>query len=139
MTPAALAATHAAAFAPERGWSAEEMAALLSDRGAVVAGEPDAFVLGRVTLDEAEILTVATRPALRRQGHAARALAAFERAAWQAGAVVIFLEVAADNAPAQALYAAAGYVPAGRRKGYYARATGPRVDALILRKSMTQG
>ncbi|GGL52429.1 GNAT family N-acetyltransferase [Wenxinia marina] len=134
MTPAALAALHAAAFPDERGWSAGEFAALLAAPGAVLEVHGPAFVLGRVIADEAEILTLATDPAHRRQGHARAALAAFEDGARAAGAEAVFLDVAEDNDAARALYAVAGYQEAGRRRRYYARKDGPATDALVLRK-----
>ncbi|HRD28628.1 MAG TPA: GNAT family N-acetyltransferase, partial [Caulobacter sp.] len=48
------------------------------------------------------------------------------------GADSLFLEVSADNAAALALYAAAGFEPAGLRKGYYADGA----DALVLRRTL---
>ena len=64
--PAALAAVHARAFpAP---WSRDEFAALLAQPGVLAVVEPDGFILIRVVLDEAEILTLAVRPAARRAG-----------------------------------------------------------------------
>ncbi len=133
---AALAATHAAAFDRDRGWSAEEFDALLAAPGCVFAGDAASFVLGRVTLDEAEILTLATAPEARRQGRAAAALARFGDAARDAGAVTAFLEVTEDNAAARQLYAAAGYRQVGRRPGYYSRPGQAPVAALILRRSL---
>ena len=134
--PRALAGTHAAAFEGERGWSAEEIADLLAAPGAILAGDAASFVLGRVTLDEAEILTLATHPDHRRQGRAGAALDAFHAAARAAGARVAFLEVAEDNMAARALYAARGYAQAGRRPGYYARAAHAPVAALILTRAL---
>ncbi|SDE34798.1 GNAT family N-acetyltransferase [Limimaricola pyoseonensis] len=135
--PAALAETYARAFPDERHhWSAAEFAELLAAPGAVLSGDADSFVLGRVTLDEAEIVTLATRPELRRQGRAARALDAFHAAAQAKGAERVFLEVAEDNAAARALYDRAGYAAAGRRPGYYARPGRPPVAALILRRDL---
>ena len=52
------------------------------------------------------------------------------------GVVRMFLEVALDNIPARQLYARAGYSLVGRRKGYYRRPDGSRMDALILFKSL---
>lgn len=134
MTPDTLATTHARAFVATRGWSALEFAALLASPGIILTGDATAFVLGRVTLDEAEVLTLATDPALQRRGLARAALAAFEAQARAAGAEKAFLEVAEDNHPAKALYAAASYAQVGRRPGYYATLTGNRVAALILQK-----
>jgi len=134
LTPAALAATHAAAFTGDRPWSAEEFAALLSLAGMILTGDARSFILGRVTLDEAEILTIATRPDARRQGLARARLAQFEDAAEIAGATSVFLEVAADNNPALALYQTSGYAQVGRRRGYYHRANAAPADALVLGK-----
>ena len=134
--PAHLAATHAAAFPGERGWSAEEFSTLLDAPGTILTGDATCFVLGRVTLDEAEIVTLATHPDHRRQGRARRALVAFHEAARAAGADTAFLEVAEDNAAARGLYAATGYALAGRRKGYYSRAGQPPVAALILTRAL---
>lgn len=132
----ALAATHARAFATARPWTAAEFSALLASPGVILSGDATAFVLGRVTLDEAEILTLATDPAARRQGLARAALIRFEQIAGQAGARVAFLEVAEDNAAARALYAGAGYAQVARRPSYYAALAGNRVAALVLRKPL---
>ncbi|WPY93328.1 GNAT family N-acetyltransferase [Limimaricola variabilis] len=134
--PQALADTYAAAFPAERGWSATEFAALLAAPGAIFTGDTTAFVLGRVTLDEAEILTLAAHPDHRRKGRARTALAAFHAVAHAAGATTAFLEVAEDNAAARALYEAAGYVRAGRRPGYYPRPGQAPAAALILRRPL---
>ena len=136
MTPEALAALHAAAFDLDRGWSADEFEALLSAPGAILEATEGAFLLGRVTHDEAEVLTLATDPVQRRRGRAAGLLRAFEVSARTRGATAVLLEVAADNRPALALYEGHGYRPAGRRPRYYARADGPAVDALVLRKDL---
>lgn len=132
----ALAATHAAAFGDDRPWSQAEIAALLDQAGTVLTGDAGCFVLGRVTLDEAEILTLATHPDLRRRGHARSALRRFEAAVTRLGARKIFLEVAEDNAAALALYLGAGYSEIGRRAGYYRRADRPAVAALVLEKPL---
>lgn len=136
MTPATLAATHARAFVNTRGWSALEFAALLGSPGVILTGDATAFALGRVIVDEAEVLTLATNPTHHRQGLARAALAAFEARARAVGAKTVFLEVAEDNHPASALYAAANYAQVGRRPGYYATLTGNRVAALILQKPL---
>ena len=134
MTADQLAATHARAFVAMRGWSALEFAALLASPGVLLTGDAMAFVLGRVIVDEAEVLTLATDPAHQRRGFARAALAEFEKQARAVGAKTVFLEVAEDNHPANALYAAASYLQVGRRPGYYATLTGNAVAALILQK-----
>ena len=72
MRPEALAALHAAAFAPARSWSAAEFDSFLADPACLLVARPEGFALARVTLDEAELLTIATDPARRRQGVADR-------------------------------------------------------------------
>ncbi len=130
MTPETLAAVHARAFVEERAWTAAEFATLLAQSSALVAGDARSFVLGRVALDEAEVLTLATDPGHRRQGLARAALADFEARAVARGAARVFLEVAEDNTAARALYSGASYRQVGRRAGYYAGG----VAALVLEK-----
>ncbi|MBS7791055.1 GNAT family N-acetyltransferase [Roseococcus sp. SDR] len=101
-------------------------------QGVVGLTAPGGFILARRVLDEAEILTLAVHPDHRRQGlgEALVETAAVVTAA--AGARVMFLEVAEDNAPAMALYAKAGFERAGRRRDYYA----PGAHAWLLRRSL---
>lgn len=133
---AALAATHAQAFAFDRPWSEAEFAALLASPGTVLIGDATAFALGRIMLDEAEILTLATTPSARRMGLARAGLDRFEALAKRRQVATVFLEVAQDNHAALQLYAKAGYAEVGLRPGYYGRSSGPAVAALILRKSL---
>lgn len=133
MTPDAMAAIHATSFTTPRPWSAAEIADVLGQNGAFLLTRPDAFLIGRVTLDEAELLTLAVAPAARRHGTGRALVEGFARAAATRGATGAFLEVAADNQPAQALYAATGWQAAGRRRGYY----GAGMDALILWRDLS--
>ncbi len=132
--PAALAALHAQAFAAP--WSAGEFTDLLSQPGVVAIAEPDGFVLIRIVLDEAEILTLAVLPKARRLGLGRRLVEETAVAATQAGAARLFLEVAEDNAPARALYDRAGFSQIGRRKAYYAQGDGSRTDALVMSRNL---
>ena len=133
-----LAAIHAEAF--DDPWSADAIAGVLAAPGAfaLAIGEPGplvGFVLCRRTADEAEILTLAVRPADRRRGLAATLLNASIALVTVAGATSMFLEVAEDNPAALALYAGAGFVDVGRRPDYYARPAGA-VAARILRRDL---
>jgi ribosomal-protein-alanine N-acetyltransferase len=137
MTPESLATCYARAFGNSgRAWSAEEFATLLDSAFVFALGDARAFILGRVIADEAEVLTLATDPDHRRKGLARACLTAFDAGARARGATTAFLEVAEDNAPALALYRATGYRETARRVGYYARRQGPKVDALILSKTL---
>ncbi|MBC8074052.1 MAG: ribosomal protein S18-alanine N-acetyltransferase [Deltaproteobacteria bacterium] len=81
-------------------------------------------------LDEAHLLRIAVAPTAQRRGIARRLLDGVNTRAAAQGCVHVDLEVAADNAPALALYDACGFVTIGRRPGYY---TLPPGDALLLR------
>ncbi|MGZ8371073.1 MAG: ribosomal protein S18-alanine N-acetyltransferase, partial [Caulobacteraceae bacterium] len=131
-----ISTVHAACF-PE-GWSAEAFAGLIAEPGcvALIADDSAGFILVRVAADEAEIITLAVQPDARGKG-LGRALleAACDRAA-ALDSRTLFLEVAADNAAALALYSAAGFQPAGARPAYYARPGGSRADGLILKRAL---
>lgn len=136
MTPADLAKAHAAAFSATRAWSETEFADLLAHAGTYVAGDSDCFILLRTVLDEAEVLTLATDPQMRRRGLARRVLKASEDLAKEKGALTIFLEVAEDNDAAISLYTSSGYAQIGRRPGYYLPKDGAPIAALVMRKSL---
>ncbi len=133
--PADLASIHAEAF--DAPWDAAAFSDLLAQTGVIACAETDGFILIRVVADEAEILTLAVRPAARLRGVAARLTARAIAAAEAEGATRLFLEVAEDNAAARALYASLGFQAAGRRRGYYARKDGPAADALMLLLNLT--
>lgn len=132
MTPAAMAALHGACFTTPRPWSEAEFAALLAEPSVFALTGADGLLLGRVVAGEAELLTLAVAPAARRQGAGARLVADFLAEATRRGAESAFLEVAESNAPARALYAAAGFALAGRRRRYYSLPQGGAEDALVL-------
>lgn len=135
---AMMADIHAASF--ERGWKTAEIAQLAEQEGAAayVATAQDAvagFVLIRCAADECEILTLAVDGAFKRRGIGQALLERVRQHARENAVRRIFLEVAEDNALALALYAKAGYTEHGRRKGYYRRWHGRRVDALLLSRA----
>lgn len=136
MTPAALARLHAAAFTTPRPWTAAEFAAFLTDPRYFLLAESAGFLLGSTVAGEAELLTLAVEPAMRRQGVARRLLAGFLSQAALRGATLAFLEVSADNGAALALYDSAGFRPVGRRKAYYLAPDGQRIDAVVLRRAL---
>lgn len=136
MTPEAMAFIHARAFDFPRSWSAEEIVTMIRAEGALVATAPEGFALGRAIAGEAEILTIAVLPEARRRGVGSRLLSGILDLARRSGATRAVLETAASNAPAIALYRAAGFGTAGRRPGYYLRADGGKDDALLLEKDL---
>ena len=133
-----LAALHAESF--DNPWSAGEFAKLMAMPGASAAlalagDEPIGFALLRLAADEAEIISIGTRPITQRRG-IARKLIAYEAARLAAlGAKSLFIEVARSNAAARALYAACGFSEGGRRRDYY-ESRGGREDAIVMRKAL---
>ena len=136
MTPEDCAKLHAEAFSAARAWSAQEFADLLQHSGTFCQGDTHSFILIRVVMDEAEVLTLATDPSQRRQGLARAVLHTGEAAARAAGAATMFLEVAEDNLAAKALYLSENYTQVGRRPGYYLPKNAAPTAALVLRKDL---
>ena len=129
----ALAAIHAAAFPPNEAWGEEAISLQLALPGAFgFVDERGGMLLGRVTLDEAEILTLAVAPHARRQGIARALLEAARKEMVLRGARTIFLEVAEGNVAARTLYCRFGFLEVGRRHRYYPNLA----DALVLRMNI---
>jgi [ribosomal protein S18]-alanine N-acetyltransferase len=128
-----LAAIHAECFAEV--WSTEWIAALLAQPGsfACLAEDASGFIIIRTAGDEAEVLTLAVKPAARRRGIASALVAEGAKQAQKQGASAMFLEVSCTNLPAIALYKRLGFKEVGRRKAYYAAAGSTPEDALVLR------
>ena len=82
-----------------------------------------------VTVDEGQITNVAVHPDHRRKGYGAAIVRALLRHAKDARLESVSLEVRASNTAAIELYKRAGFVEAGRRKGFY---TKPTEDALVM-------
>lgn len=132
----ALAQIHRAIF-PEGPWdNAFWAAAIAEDHTIVLIASAPSMAVGlcatRLAADEAEVLTLGVLPEARGGQIGRRLIQATYPPLAQAGAAHLFLEVAEDNAAAQGLYAAEGFVPMGRRPHYY----GPGRDALILGKPL---
>lgn len=133
----AIAALQQASFDDQ--WSADSVARLLSGPAnlSVVAereGRLLGFLLGQCVVDTAEVLAVAVDAEVRREGWGATLLTGFERVASVSGAERVILDVAADNGPALAFYAARGYETVARRDRYYASGRADPVDALVMAK-----
>lgn len=129
---------HAKSFA--HPWSAAELDGLLTAKENLADGAFDGktkalfgFVLSRLAADEAEILTIAVDPALRKTGIGGKLLAAHLAGLAAKRVKVLFLEVDQNNAAARALYARFGFEQVGERKAYYRTADGGRATALVMR------
>jgi ribosomal-protein-alanine N-acetyltransferase len=133
----ALAALHGASF--HRGWSDDEFERLLFDRNVVahraMAGRSlIGFIMSRVVLEEAEILSIAVAFPRRGSGLARQLLDINLRRLAGLGARSVFLEVDEGNVPAMRLYRRAGFREVGRRESYYPAGRGSA--ALILRRDL---
>ncbi|KIN63708.1 Acetyltransferase-like protein [Sulfitobacter noctilucicola] len=129
---------HAAAFVHERPWSSDEFASLLNSDHVSLLTDEHSFALARTVAGESELLTLAVDPDHQRCGLGRKLTRAWLTAA-RAQADVAFLEVAADNAGAHALYTAEGFAEVGRRKGYYMRKNAAPADAIVMRRDLTLG
>ncbi|GHJ51590.1 ribosomal-protein-alanine acetyltransferase [Nonomuraea sp. TT08I-71] len=103
----------------------------------VVATDDDGTVLGYAGLmvappDEAWVQNVAVRRDAQRRGIGRLLLEALLAEAARQGVRSTLLEVAADNAPAQRLYAMYGFEPIGVRRGYYQPSN---TDALVMQRN----
>ena len=138
--------THGAAAVGDSGcasgpddsaWSEPALAGLLAGPGcfgliALRDGDPAGFALARRAADECELLSLGVLPAQRRLGIGRALLAAVCGRAAGAGVRHVYLEVAADNWAARALYEAQGFQPSAWRKNYYRRPGQAAIDAAVL-------
>ncbi len=120
-------------------WSEEQCRAAFGQKAFAAFGlGNDSGLAGYVSIyhtkDELEILNLAVRPRLRRQGHALRILRTVLRLARKMDMHTTLLEVRESNAPAIALYERCGFKRVGLRRKYYAD-TGE--DALIYQCELT--
>ncbi|MEO0883096.1 MAG: GNAT family N-acetyltransferase [Pseudomonadota bacterium] len=137
-----LANLHGQGF--ETSWSSDSLSALLElptclgiggvlDQGSDLCG----FALFQHVENQAELLTLAVRPDARRRGLARALLANGEQHLAARGCTRLFLEVAADNEAALALYRQLDFRLEGHRRKYYSRADGDDADALIMSRVIT--
>lgn len=137
------AALHAESFGPigERTWTRQDMAELVALPGVTglllqADGHDAGLAVCQVAADEAELLTLAVRPAHRRQGGARRLLAAVIDLVRKRGARMLFLDVGVDNPAARSLYESQGFRPVGERRAYYQRGQAPPADGIVMRLTL---
>ena len=91
------------------------------------------FVLARVVVDEAEILTIAVAPSHRRRGVGCALVEELCRRLYRDRVASLFLEVDAGNTAAVTLYRRLRFEKVGERRGYYAHGSVPGATALVMR------
>jgi ribosomal-protein-alanine N-acetyltransferase len=124
-------------------WSEADFEALLVAPETRAEGAIDAkssrligFVLSKIAVDEAEILSIAVAPRWRKSGVGHAVLASHIADLDASGVKALFLEVDVENHAARTLYELCGFRPVGERKAYYRSADGGRASALIMRKDL---
>lgn len=131
-----------ACFPPGIAWSKAELGYFLKypgniglvaeDEATNLAGFAIAGPLRRRGVLIARLITIDVRHELRRKGVGHALLLAIEDSLRAAGAQALMLEVAIDNAAAQAFYERHGFARTGRIPGYY----NGRLDALVMEKPL---
>lgn len=130
---AAMALIHGRAFAVRERWGSDAIGLQLGLPGAFGwIASAGGMILARTMADEAEVLTLAVDPSAQRTGLGRALLNQALATARRRDAIAIFLEVSSANAAARSLYAGAGFVQVGSRRGYYPEGG----DALVLRRSL---
>lgn len=137
-----LAEIHAASFS--HAWSDGELEKMLDNDNylCMVAhpprttkSKPSGFILVRSVLDEAEVITIATKPSARRKGVARNLMQAVIRHLEFDRKDKLFLEVDEGNQPAVKLYESLGFKKISEREGYYsdtANKNGKKATALVM-------
>jgi ribosomal-protein-alanine N-acetyltransferase len=136
-----LYAVEEACFQPPFRFSRHVMRQLIgSGHAATWIAEEDGRVQGFAIVEWAReadrtvayIPTIEVAPEKRRSGAGGKLLRRLERSAAQAGASVIWLHVAENNAAAIRLYSAHGYYPEGEEANFYAQG----LTALVYAKPL---
>lgn len=126
------------AFDPRYGeaWTRAQCMGILAMPGvwltvATIDGTACGFSLSRLTVDETELLLLATVPAYRRRGVGGALLRSVISRSKDLGARRVHLEVRSGN-EAMNLYRATGFSRVGERRGYYRGAQGNVFDAVTF-------
>lgn len=115
---------------PNKPWSADDFRDLKQSGCEIIMSE-NGFIVYRIVLDEAEIITIGVNPEKRRLGIASAMIGIIEKTIKSQGVKKIFLEVSSTNIPAQKLYENCGFKVVGLRPKYY-----DGVDAILMSKDI---
>ena len=115
---------------PNHPWSADDFRDLKKSGCEIIMSE-NGFIVYRTVADEAEIITIGVNPEMRRNGIASAMIGIIEKTIKNQGVKKIFLEVSANNIPAQKLYENLGFLVVGNRPKYY-----DGIDAILMSKNL---
>ena len=115
---------------PNKPWSADDFRDLKQSGCEIIMSE-NGFIVYRIVVDEAEIITIGVNPEMRRGGIASAMICIIEKTLKNQGVKKIFLEVASNNVAGQNLYKNNGFLPVGIRPKYY-----DGVDAILMSKDI---
>jgi [ribosomal protein S18]-alanine N-acetyltransferase len=113
-------------------FSAPNTFAVLAELGDIPAG----MFIYRTAHEQADIITIAVRPAYRRCGLAKTMLLQGMQHCKELGAELLFLEVEVGNDAAIKLYEGLGFTHVSRRKLYYQQLDGTYTDALVMKRKL---
>ena len=115
---------------PNKPWSADDFRDLKQSGCEIIMSE-NGFIVYRIVVDEAEIITIGVNPEKRRLGIASAMLGIIEKTIKNQCVKKIFLEVSSTNTPAQKLYENCGFKVVGLRPKYY-----DGIDAILMSKDL---
>ena len=115
---------------PKKPWSADDFRDLKQSGCEIIMSE-NGFIVYRIAVDEAEVITIGVNPEKRRLGIASAMIRIIEKNLKNQGVKKIFLEVASNNIPAQKLYENCGFKTVGLRPKYY-----DGMDAILMSKEL---
>ena len=115
---------------PTKPWSADDFRDLKNSGCEIIMSE-NGFIVYRIAVDEAEIITIGVNPDFRRNGIASAMIGIIEKNLKNQGVKKLFLEVASNNMPAKKLYENMGFKTVGLRPKYY-----DGVDAILMSKDI---
>ena len=126
------------AFDPDFGeaWTAAQCLSTLAMPGgqlliAKSGGAVVGFALSRGVIDEEELLLIGTLQSARRKGVGRQLIAGLSQTCAELGRSTLFLEVREGN-NAYIFYTSMGFLPIGRRHGYYKSMRGNKHDSITM-------
>lgn len=113
---------------PDKNWTEKDFLDLKKSGCEIIASE-NSFIIYRVTLDEAEIITIGVKKDKRNQGLASSLINLMIKDLQEKKVKNIFLEVSNNNIQALKLYEKFGFQKISIRKKYYGE-----LDAIVMKK-----